>query len=450
MQVSNTTAPNALTNTARTPATAERSAMMASSSGSPAGSRAQSPTPGARDRFVSSGTPTCEFAAGASVSAPAVGRSRSVVRSGDDVARVESSIAAIPTSTMVGILGSPIGTIDRARSTAGRRGPARPIEVQIGRSQLEYRNPTETVHLPDDIWSNPQLRHAAQQASTALINRCDLGGWWATGVKLRQASSVRVQEGIDVEFERLPAVATGAYATVAGRAVNRVPIAIGGEAPPPGTYLVLDRPLLVDGTATRELFVNSGASFADGQHLQLHGQLGQMSYGGVETPPSVLYTLSGVTNHGAGEPDFDGRGFRNAQGDELQQLTYVRPQITDVPATILVLDPRQSTAFIGERGGNLPPGINPFFGFSGRAAISTPSDADRAQVHFEANSETPVNAGGEPLVLIGDSGPASSYPDAMTSRWFYDARQRTAYEFTNGGIAGFHDRMSAVIRLPQA
>lgn len=241
------------------------------------------------------------------------------------------------------------------------------------------------------------------------------------------------------------AVALGAYQRLSGRVEQRQPMGIGGEAPPAGSYLLLDRPITVDGEAVTAVYLQ-GRELTSGAQVTLHGKLASESWGGVETRGGKVVMLSGFSDLTAGEPIAEDGVFKNSDGATLPSLAYRKPELYDAPGRVFVLD--GDTVFLGSQGGRMRPGLNAFHGFSGRATISAPTDQDRAAVTFGAD-EKPRNAAGHELTLISEeeAGPAP-HPDFMSTSWYYDAENRAAYAFQNGGIAGFHDRMSAVFHEP--
>lgn len=240
-------------------------------------------------------------------------------------------------------------------------------------------------------------------------------------------------------------VPVGSYQVLSGKIENRSLFGIGGEAPPSGSYLVLDQPIQVNGKRVTEVFI-SGPDFQEGERVTLNGRIDVRSFGGVEVREGRYVALSGVSNVGAGEPRFDGRNFLDPEGRQLQVLSYLNPMIADVPSTIIALG--DGKAFVGRMGGFIPPDVNPFHGFYGTAKIASPTRADRAAVKFV--DDEPVSAAtGEKLVQISrEESEQPPYPDMMTTTWYLDPAKKTAYAFANGGIAGFRNHLTSVIRLP--
>lgn len=264
----------------------------------------------------------------------------------------------------------------------------------------------------------------------------------AWGGKIEKANLVGETAG--------PTLKVGSYYQLSGKIQNRENVAIGGEAAPSGAWLVLDTPAKIGGKAVKELFVQSwDDKFSNGAKATLNGRVDENTYGGVETPKKTYFQLSGVTNPAAGEPTFDGKDFKNAQGDKLEVLHYNRPLIMDAPAKIFVLDPQNGKAFIGSMGGFIPPEFNPFHGLSGSAKIDEATDADRGKVKFNQQGEAISVATGKKLALIGER-EAPNHPDAMGARWFLDEDKNTVYQFVSGGIAGFNNRMTSVIKLGES
>jgi len=236
----------------------------------------------------------------------------------------------------------------------------------------------------------------------------------------------------------------GDHRTVSGSIVNRNIMAIGGEAPPSGSYLVLDKPLKIDGKQVKEVFIR-GAEMKEGEKVELYGRLDNQSFGGVETHGGSVVVLSGVSNVGAGEPKFDGKDFISTLGKKLMVLTDPRPSFHDAPAHLFVLDEGHDTAFFGRSGGHIPPTVNPFHGFVGSGKIEEPKDSDKGQVTFDAEGKA-FNKAGKELYLVGEE-PGGNHPDAMSRRWFLDDDSKTIYRFESGGIAGFNNALFSVIRL---
>lgn len=245
-------------------------------------------------------------------------------------------------------------------------------------------------------------------------------------------------------------VKLGTYQVLSGKIENRSLMGIGGEAPPSGSYLVLDKPITVEGKQIKEVFVQRWPEMAEGSQVTLNGRVDRRNYGGVETPAASVISLTGVSDLSAGEPKFDGKVFTNDLGKELKQLSYNRPLMWDAPAQIFVLDEAHDTAFIGGMGGMIPPDMNPFHGFRGKAKIEQPTDADRAAVVIGPEG-TPRNASTlKELVLIGSSGDEMGpHPDMLVRNYYFDEDANAIYRLDSGGIAGFMQDMFEVIRLPQ-
>ncbi|MBI2376533.1 MAG: hypothetical protein HYV07_21235 [Deltaproteobacteria bacterium] len=244
---------------------------------------------------------------------------------------------------------------------------------------------------------------------------------------------------------RIKSVKLGSYQALAGKIENRAPMGIGGEAPPSGSYLVLDKPIKVSGVRVKELYLQ-GPELPEGQSVKLNGRLDLVSYGGVETHGASVHALSGISNLGAGEPRFDGQGFKNAGGKKLEVLSYSRPLMYDAPARIFVLDGNK--AFFGSMGGHIPPNRNPFHGFSRTLAVESATDADRKAVKSDAEGRPLSVASGKPLERISREQPVTQpYPDQMFHAWYFDAEANMAYRLASGGIAGFQNRATEVIRL---
>lgn len=236
------------------------------------------------------------------------------------------------------------------------------------------------------------------------------------------------------------------YVVLSGRIENREPIGIGGEAPPAGSYLILERPFRVGRFSVKEVYL-LGRRFGGGETKKLHGRLGTERYGGVETPERSYFVLSGISDLDAGEPYFDGTEFHSAvNGEVLPVLTLVRQDLFDAPNQIAVVDRAQGRAFIGFMGGFMLPTANPFHGFQTSVPIESPTDADRAAVQI-TEQEVPISATtGEPMVEAGRVDPPPNTADAFAYSWYFDVATGTVYGFVSGGFAGFVMHLDTVIR----
>jgi hypothetical protein len=271
----------------------------------------------------------------------------------------------------------------------------------------------------------------------------------------KSGMSAEVQEQFGVAFVRVGKTSSatdvklGTYTEMSGKIENRSLVGPGGEAPPSGSYLVLDKPISVEGKQVKEVYVQHWPELTEGAQVKLNGRVDRWTYGGVETPSASVISLSGVSNLSAGEPKFDGKVFTDDQGKTLQQLSYMAPMIMDAPAQIFVLDQGHDKAWLGSMGGMMPPDMNPFHGFRDSAKIEEPTEADRNGV-VQGPDGTPRNAQTlKKLVSIGEDpmeGPP--YPDMMTSRWYMDEDANKIYRLDSGGIAGMINNMAQVIRLP--
>ncbi len=241
----------------------------------------------------------------------------------------------------------------------------------------------------------------------------------------------------------------GAHVELVGVVDNREPpLTIGGEGMPSGSYLRLERRIHVSGSDYDEVMLER-APFAQSYRLRAFGRVELRKVGGVETPMHRYAALSGVSDVGAGEPRFDGLQFHSAvNGAALRVLTLQRRDLFDAPNMICVLDAPADRAFLGSMGGRQMPGRNPFHGFSAGADILTPTDADRASVVFNAEGDAVDAATGQPLLLLAREEPPPNVVDGLTTAWYFDPARTIVYSFISGGIAGFHDRMTTVVRFP--
>ncbi len=238
---------------------------------------------------------------------------------------------------------------------------------------------------------------------------------------------------------------SGDWTPLTGKVENRQLYGPGGEAPPHGAYLVLDKPIQVNGETVKEVFVDANKTYADGASVELNGRLDPSSFGGVEIPPTGFIRLTGVTDLTAGEPKFDGKTFTNSHGKELPVLSYNRPELYDAPARIWVVDQGNDKAWVGASGGMVPPDMNRFHGLRGSRAIEYPTQTERDAISFDDAGQPFVKASGDKLELIGQSPTPQGYPDEMTHAWYLDPKTDTAYRFQNGGIAGFSNHMDQIV-----
>lgn len=245
-----------------------------------------------------------------------------------------------------------------------------------------------------------------------------------------------------------PDLVPGAHLRLTGRVDNRELVAIGGEAMPSGSYLVLTAPIRVGGCATSEVFLEHPV-FRPGAALTAYGRLELRSVGGVETPLRHYAALSGVSDLTANEPWYDGFQFHSAlTGASLRVLVIRRAGMFDAPDAVVVLDPAQARAFFGAMGGFMPPGRNPFHGFAAQVDITVPTDADRAAVIFDAGGQAVDAESLEPLILLAREEPPPNTADMFTHEWYYDPVHDVIYHFVSGGIAGFINRLQSVIHGP--
>lgn len=110
----------------------------------------------------------------------------------------------------------------------------------------------------------------------------------------------------------------GDYVKLSGRVELRTPSAIGGEAPPSGAYLVLDKPATIEGQTVKALFLG-GAKAKKGAHLTVEGRIGQRSFGGVEMPAGSVFTL------------IQGPKLTKVQDLDLNGVKFVEPNYATNP-----------------------------------------------------------------------------------------------------------------------
>ncbi|MFO0726366.1 MAG: hypothetical protein U1E65_21450 [Myxococcota bacterium] len=241
------------------------------------------------------------------------------------------------------------------------------------------------------------------------------------------------------------APAVGKYSEFTGTIHNKHLVGPGGEAPPSGSYLTLDKPIKVDGKTVTEVFAGY-EEFHEGSKVRLNARLDVGTYGGVETAEKSYLLLTGISDLKAGEPAFDGQVFKNAQGSVLDRGSYMKPLIMDAPAVLFVFDPENGKAFRGAMGGFLAPKMNPFHGFNSSGKIETASAADKKALKFDSDG-TPKNKAGEALVQITEHNDGPVIADGMSSNWWLDVSASKLYQVQNGGFAGFHNVVSNVIKF---
>lgn len=239
----------------------------------------------------------------------------------------------------------------------------------------------------------------------------------------------------------------GEHVTLSGKIDNRRLMGPGGEAPPSGSYLVLTKPIRVGSVAVRELYLE-GKELEQDKAFMLYGRLEARSWGGVETGAHNYTALSGISDVGAGEPLFDGVQFLSARtGTHLRSFIVRRNDIFDAPNAIVVLDTALAKGFLGSMGGRMVPSFNPFHGFNASTPITEPTDAERAAIVFNKEGTPIVVATGHELLKVGEETPPAGTADMFTYTWYFDNEATTLYTFVTGGIAGFVNRMSAVVQF---
>lgn len=241
----------------------------------------------------------------------------------------------------------------------------------------------------------------------------------------------------------------GQYLVIEGVIENRHPMAIGGEAPPAGSWLVLPSPIHIGKLLAREVYLVHKL-LPSGTKALLHGRLGLREYGGIETPRRAYATLSGISDLAAGEPYYDGQQFWSQESEEaLRMLVLDRAHLADAPSRMLVLEEARRLAHVGTWGGLQPASGSPFHGFYARAAIEHPTQADLAAIRFDAERKPVDAATGEPLRNLAQGGPETPYPDAMYTTYYWNEHTETVYVMLNGGIAGFQNHIQWVIHVPR-
>jgi hypothetical protein len=241
----------------------------------------------------------------------------------------------------------------------------------------------------------------------------------------------------------------GQYLVLEGMIENRHPMAIGGEAPPSGSWLLFPSPIHIGKFLAREVYLVDKLLPA-GTKVLLYGRLGLQEYGGVETPRGAYATLSGISDLAAGEPFYDGQQFWRQESDEpLRMLLLDRAHLVDAPSRVLVLDEARLLAHVGTWGGLQPVSSSLFHGFYAKAAIEHPTDAELAAIRFDAQHKPVDVATGEPLRELGLGGPETPHADAMYTAYYWNEHTETVYVMLNGGIAGFRNHVQWVIHVPR-
>jgi hypothetical protein len=234
----------------------------------------------------------------------------------------------------------------------------------------------------------------------------------------------------------------GTWAQLSGKVENRQLFAIGGEAPPSGSWLKLDTPITVDGKSFDALFIQN-RELKDGAEVKLNGRLDIGGFGGVETPPQTYLALSGVTDLSAGEPVFDGKVFTSSvSGKELDVFSWVNPMIADIPSTLWIVDQGADRIFIGASGGFIPQHMNPWHGISDALVLRTADETDRKAIKLDSNGEPSFK--GSKLELVGSELPPPGTADMFSHEWYIDPSTKAAFHFVSGGIAGFQRRLDQV------
>lgn len=243
----------------------------------------------------------------------------------------------------------------------------------------------------------------------------------------------------------------GDYVILAGTIERRMPIGIGGEAPPSGNWLALSQPIRIGRLRTDSIYLDARQPYPEGYSGRFHGRLTKAYFGGVERPETPYAVLTGVSNLRAGEPIYDGEQFLSVvDGRPLRSLVLEPEQLAvDAPSTVVVLEPERQVAHIGTIGGFLPPDRSQFHGFDAQVPIGEATDADRLSILFNEQDEAVSATTGESLLLLDREGPAEPYPDALYTVWLYDDDTHTIYEVISGGLAGFRNRIQHVIYVPQ-
>lgn len=234
----------------------------------------------------------------------------------------------------------------------------------------------------------------------------------------------------------------GDHVVIVGRAVNRLAAPMAVDGLPPGTYVRLAQPLQVGNTLVKELRLWNDAH-PDGVKVHLSGRLDRKEYGGLATKKGEYFELSGTSDLGLGEPRFDGKAFKDLDGEQLISVKVEAPPPMLAPAQLLVLNPTQRMAFIGAWGGRIPQWVNPFHGFMSTTAIRDPHPEEVARFKVVRGKGS---MDGKVLVRLGDKGPEGGEPP--TEAHFLDRATATVYQAGLGRNAQRKGPLKGVIKFP--
>lgn len=226
----------------------------------------------------------------------------------------------------------------------------------------------------------------------------------------------------------------------------------GGDHVPGGHWMVLDEPIRVGGKEVKELYIDldgpvgcgvgggnacgscslssacSGKALEPGDSFSLHGRLDELKYGGNELPPSSYFAISGVSNPANGEPRYDGKNFVSAStGAPLDKLVLIDQQNEDRPDNLIILDTDKRLAHIGNFGGALPEGYNPFNAYTAQRPIEMPGTAEKKALVFDDRGRPSNPLTKESLDPLSQ--------DREGRVWYIDRSTRTVWGVKDGAVS---------------
>lgn len=244
------------------------------------------------------------------------------------------------------------------------------------------------------------------------------------------------------------------YTTLTGTLYEKRIRGIGEEKEPGGHWLVLDAPIRIGDKEVKELYIDldgpAGCGVGGGSQcgacslagacsgktgnptgpegrITLNGRLDRYDFGGVEMPPSTYFAISGVSNPDRGEPRYDGKTFSSTfTGKPLDVLTVADQAKEDWPDNIVVLDLDQRMAHVGNIGGALPEGTNPFNAYVAQRPIEFAGTADKSALVFDGKGRPSTSESKKPLDSVTT--------DRDGRMWWFDRDARKLYGVKDGSV----------------
>ncbi len=236
-------------------------------------------------------------------------------------------------------------------------------------------------------------------------------------------------------------ISSGTYAQVSGRIEDRKRTSVRGRTSPSGHWLVLDRPITIDGQSVTELFAGH-ARVNNRDRVVLNARLDLMSSRTRGAGRKGYVKLTGITNPGLGEPVFDGSTYKSCiSGKALITLSWKSPHTYDRTTTLLVLDPSQNKAFLAAYDRDAPLGLNPFYGVNGSLDMRPPTDAETGAIKWYADGTAFDRTS---LKALGPIARDATKKGANTS-WFRNTETDTLYCFAHDGIDGAPKTMEFIV-----